>query len=74
MASGFVAGGAIMGVIGSTIRFVGAMRTGDNSWSVEHAIGMSGWVGDNPLSAIVTVLMFCALGYYLYRGARSASS
>jgi len=73
MASGFVAGGAIMGVIASAVRFVGAWRSGDNSWSVEHAIGMSEWVEHNPWSAIVTLLMFCALGYYLYRGARSAA-
>jgi len=70
MASGFVAGGAIMGVLATTVRFIGAGRTGDNHWSVEHALGMTQWVEDNPASAVVTLLCFCALGLYLYLGAR----
>ena len=72
MASGFVAGGAIMGVIASIIRYVGAVRSGDNGWSVPHAIGTYHWE-ENPLSAVLTLGMFCVLGYYLYRGARSAA-
>jgi uncharacterized oligopeptide transporter (OPT) family protein len=72
MASGFVAGGAIMGVIASTIRFVGAEVSGDDKWSVPHAIGTYHWE-ENPASAVVTLLCFCLLGWYLYRGARSAA-
>jgi len=71
MASGFVAGGAIMGVIASTIRFVGAWRTGDNSWSVPHALGTDIWE-HNPASAVVTLFLFCCLGFFLYKGARNA--
>jgi putative OPT family oligopeptide transporter len=74
MASGFVAGGAIMGVIASTVRFIGAWRTGENNWSVERAIGMTEWVEHNALSAVLTLVMFGALGYYLYKGARNAAS
>lgn len=71
IASGFVAGGAIMGVIASTIRFVGAERSGDNGWSVAHAIGTAHWE-ENPLSAILTLVMFCILGSYLYKSSRNA--
>jgi putative OPT family oligopeptide transporter len=73
MASGFVAGGAIMGVIASAVRFAGAFATGDNSWSVEHAIGMDHLWLDKPVSAVATLFCFCLLGYYLYRGAMGAS-
>jgi putative OPT family oligopeptide transporter len=72
MASGFVAGGAIMGVIASTIRFIGAEVSGDDKWSVPHAIGTHVWEG-KPMSAVVTLLCFCLLGWYLYKGARNAA-
>ncbi|MBD3221044.1 oligopeptide transporter, OPT family [bacterium] len=72
MASGFVAGGAIMGVIASAIRFVGAETSGEASWSVPHAIGTHAWE-QNPVSAVLTLVMFCLLGYYLFRGARRAA-
>jgi putative OPT family oligopeptide transporter len=71
MASGFVAGGAIMGVIASAIRFAGAESSGDPGWSVAHWIGTHAWE-EEPLSAVVTLIMICVLGYYLYRGARGA--
>jgi len=72
MASGFVAGGAIMGVIASIIRFGGSVKYDDNGWSVPQFIGTHHWEED-PLSAVLTLVMFCVLGYYLYRGARSAA-
>ncbi|MCP4293554.1 MAG: oligopeptide transporter, OPT family [bacterium] len=75
MASGFVAGGAIMGVIGSTIRYIGSLVTDNNEWSLEHdVLHMSNWLENNPLSAVVTLVAFCILGYILYRGARSADT
>ncbi len=73
MASGFVAGGAIMGVIAAIIRFTGLSLTGDDEWSVDHALGLTHWVEDNALSAALTLVVFIGLGYYLYRGARSAA-
>ncbi len=72
MASGFVAGGAIMGVIAALIKFVGISVTKDSGWSVPHSIGTYHWEEMAP-SAVVTLAMFCVLGYYLYRGARGAS-
>jgi len=73
MASGFVAGGAIMGVIAAIVRFVGISSTGESNWSVEHALGMTHWIEANPLSAVVTLVCFVLLGYYLYKGARNAA-
>ncbi len=72
MASGFVAGGAIMGVIAALVRFTGISTTGDQEWSVDHALGLSHWATENSGSALVTIIVFCLLGFYLYKGARSA--
>ena len=74
MASGFVAGGAIMGVLAALVRFAGISMTGDQEWSVDHAIGLSHWATENPWSAVATLVVFCLLGYYLYKGARTASA
>jgi len=71
LASGFVAGGAIMGVIVSTGRFIGSKVTGDNTWGFEEALGRVHWL-EHPMSAVTTILAFCALGYFLYHGARNA--
>ncbi len=72
LASGFVAGGAIMGVIASAVRFIGAEVTGETTWSVPRAIGMDVWEHE-PASAVVTLLAVIALCWFLYRGARSAA-
>jgi putative OPT family oligopeptide transporter len=74
MASGFVAGGAIMGVIAATVRFIGIYSTGDQEWSVDHALGLAHWATQNEFSAVVTIIVFCLLGFYLYRGARGAAN
>ncbi len=62
-----------MGVLGTTARYIGAQVTGDDSWSVEHALGMSEWLEHNPLSAVVTLMVFCVMGLYLYLNARNVS-
>ncbi len=72
MASGFVAGGAIMGVLVATGRFVGGKVTGDSKWSFEEALNMGHWLEHNALSAVVTLLAFAGLCYYLYHNARNA--
>ena len=72
IASGFVAGGAIMGVIASIIKFTGIQTTGDAEWSVDRFLGTDAWL-EHPASAVLTLVMFCGLGYYLYRSSRSAA-
>lgn len=73
MASGFVAGGAIMGVLAALIKFAGLKATGDNDWSVAKELNLAAWSEHNPLSATVTLLFFFGLAYYLYRGARGGA-
>lgn len=72
MASGFVAGGAIMGVLVATGRFIGGQVSGDSKWSFEAALNRVNWLEHNPWSAVVTILAFAGLGYYLYHNARNA--
>ncbi len=73
MASGFVAGGAIMGVIASIIKFVGIQTTGNDDWSVPELVGTTTWSEHNEFSAWVALLAFCLLGLYLYKHARAAA-
>jgi hypothetical protein len=73
MASGFVAGGAIMGVLAALIKFGGLKISGQDGWSVAGALGLAEWSEGNPLSATVTLIAFCVLAYYLYKGARGAA-
>jgi hypothetical protein len=72
LASGFVAGGAIMGVIASFIKFGGIQMSGNDDWSLDHVLGMTSWL-ESPFSAVVTLVMFCGLGYFLYHSARGAA-
>jgi putative OPT family oligopeptide transporter len=73
IASGFVAGGAIMGVLAATVRFIGITVSGVEDWSVPGAIGTQFWVEENPASAVVALLAVLGLAYYLYRSARGAA-
>ena len=73
MASGFVAGGAIMGVLAALIKFAGLRATGDNEWSVAKVLNLAEWSEHNPLSATVTLLFFFGLAYYLYKSARGGA-
>jgi len=88
MASGFVAGGAIMGVVAALVLFFGKMLVSDTwtrtlhdgtvvdaeGWSVVYALNLQGWVEDNPLSALLALVLFTGVCLYLYKGARSAAS
>jgi putative OPT family oligopeptide transporter len=72
IASGFVAGGAIMGVLVSTGRFIGSKITGNNQWGFEEALGREHWLEHNWMSALATIVAFSVLGYYLYHSSRNA--
>ena len=88
MASGFVAGGAIMGVVvgaGPVLRQDARGRRLDahlhdgtvvnaEGWSVVHALNMHDWVEENPWSAVLALVLFFSVCFYLYKGARSAAS
>jgi len=88
IASGFVAGGAIMGVVAALVLFFGKMLVSDDwtrtlddgtvvnadGWSVVHAFNMHHWVEENSMSALLALVLFCGVCFYLYKGARSAAS
>jgi len=88
MASGFVAGGAIMGVVSALVLFFGKMLVADDwtrtlhdgtvinaeGWSVIHALNMHGWVEENPWSAVLALVLFLGVCFSLYKGARRAAS
>ncbi len=89
MASGFVAGGAIMGVVSALVLFFGQkIAEGQEwtkilpdgtvleaqNWSVIHALGLHHWVEENPASAIVALALFIALCLYLWYGAKTAAT
>ena len=88
IASGFVAGGAIMGVVSAFVLFVGryfasraewttTMHDGTlveaSDWSLIHVIGTHSWVEERPESAVLALVMFIGLCVYMNYAARSAA-
>ncbi len=89
IASGFVAGGAIMGVVSALILFVGRMVAEKSAWtttlhdgtvvpadewSLIHVIGTHHWVEEMPGSALLGVVALVVLCLWMYRSTRSAAS
>jgi len=73
LASGFVAGGAIMGVVSALILFIGRKMVGTDDWSVIKAVGTEHWVEQNPGSAVMALVACAALCVYMYRRTMSAA-
>ncbi|MGE5343736.1 MAG: OPT family oligopeptide transporter [Candidatus Omnitrophota bacterium] len=71
IASGFIAGGAIMGVITAFIIYLGQNMFGDG-WSIMKAIGTAGWVDSNP-AEILSFGMYLLLLIYLYWDSKKAT-
>ncbi|RKY56380.1 MAG: oligopeptide transporter, OPT family [Candidatus Neomarinimicrobiota bacterium] len=63
IASGFIAGGAIMGVLSAFIVFIGKQFRPD--WTLMTAIGTEHWVESSP-SEILGFVMFILLCVYMY--------
>jgi len=61
IASGFIAGGAIMGVVSALLLFFGRMATGNDEWSVVSTLGLEHWAGENPASAALSIVIFLVL-------------
>jgi len=64
IASGFIAGGAIMGVLAATIIFVGQSIFGEG-WTIMKAIGTEHW-SESAGAEYLGFIMFAILLYYLY--------
>jgi len=64
IASGFIAGGAIMGVLAATIIFIGQTLFGEG-WTIMKAIGTAHW-SESAGAEYLGFVMFAVLIYYLY--------
>ncbi|MCK4890926.1 MAG: OPT/YSL family transporter, partial [Candidatus Aminicenantes bacterium] len=64
IASGFIAGGAIMGVLAATIVFIGQSIFGEG-WTMMKAIGTEHW-SESVGAEYLGFVMFAILLYYLY--------
>ena len=81
IASGFIAGGAIMGVFAAAIVYVGQIITENTHWNLKHVIGtefvnpvtglMEGWMTQSG-SEILGFAMFALLLFYLYWDSKRA--
>jgi putative OPT family oligopeptide transporter len=65
IASGFIAGGAIMGVVSAFIVYFGQKINSDDTWTLMKAIGTEHWVESAP-SEILGFVMFFLLCLYMY--------
>ncbi|HPF36576.1 MAG TPA: oligopeptide transporter, OPT family [Candidatus Krumholzibacteria bacterium] len=73
IASGFVAGGAIMGVLTAAMIFIGRTISKNDDWTLINVLGTTGWVEDNPMSALVGLIALAALCVYMYTATRAAA-
>ena len=73
ISSGFIAGGAIMGVLAAIIIFIGKTTTGDESWSLVKITGLEHWEASKG-AEYLGFLMFGILLYTLYKYAVSGDS
>jgi putative OPT family oligopeptide transporter len=70
IASGFIAGGAIMGVVAAAIVYIGQSTIGEG-WSMIKAIGTEHW-SESDGGAILGFVMFLLLLGYLYWDSKRA--
>lgn len=70
IASGFIAGGAVMGVVSALILFIGKQVAGEN-WSLMGALGTAHW-SESTGAELLGFVMFALLCIYLYWDARRA--
>lgn len=78
IASGFIAGGALLGVVNAFILFIGREMLGyGKAWSLMTTLGTEAWHEGTPIfrfldSTIVAVVMFALLLGYLYWDSKRA--
>jgi len=65
VASGFIAGGAIMGVLAAAIVFLGQFFTGDDTWNMMKAIGTEHWA-ESAGGEILGFAAFICILFYMY--------
>ncbi len=71
IASGFIAGGAIMGVIAAAIVYVGQIITGQTDWNMIKGFGLEHWA-ESSSAEILGFFMFAILMTYMYYDSKKA--
>ncbi len=71
IASGFIAGGAIMGVIAAAIVYVGQIITGQTDWNMIKGLGLEHWA-ESSSAEILGFFMFAILMTYMYYDSKKA--
>ncbi|RLD13909.1 oligopeptide transporter, OPT family [candidate division KSB1 bacterium] len=71
IASGFIAGGALMGVIAAALVYLGQSVTGNPSWNLMVGIGTQHWV-ESSGAQILGFVMFAVLLIYMYWDSKRA--
>lgn len=72
IASGFIAGGAIMGVLAAAIVYAGQLLTGDAKWNMMMALGTEHWAEHMAGGEILGFVMFVLLLIYMYHDSKKA--
>ncbi len=72
IASGFIAGGAIMGVVAAAIIFIGQSMSGVDGWSIMGLLGTEHWAEHSKGGEILGFFMFLLLLIYMYWDAKRA--
>ncbi len=73
IASGFIAGGAIMGVLAASMVFIGQSVTGNSDWNMMMAIGTEHWAESAP-AEILSFFMFALILFYMLWDAKRAKA
>ncbi len=73
VASGFIAGGAIMGVLAATIVYIGQKVTESDSWNIMKAIGTEHWSESAGGEILGFAAFICLLGYMYWESKRVKS-
>ncbi len=73
IASGFIAGGAIMGVLAASMVFIGQYVTGNSDWNMMMAIGTEHWAESAP-AEILSFFMFALILFYMLWDAKRAKA
>lgn len=71
IASGFIAGGAIMGVVAAALVYVGQSVTGNSHWNLMVGIGTQHWA-ESAGAEILGFFMFVILLAYMYWDSKRA--
>ncbi len=73
IASGFIAGGAIMGVLAAALVYLGQSVTGNSHWNLMVGIGTAHWA-ESAGAEILGFVMFILLLIYMYWDSKQAKA